>query len=67
MSTVIKHTLGVRLFRPLIRAFFRFIYPMLTHLNIKGTENIPPHSGYLLTINHLSYYDLMLQIHNHLQ
>ena len=57
MSTVIKHTLGVRLFRPLIRAFFRFIYPMLTHLNIKGTENIPPHSGYLLTINHLSYYD----------
>ncbi len=57
MSTVIKHTLGVRIFRPLIRAFFRFTYPMLTHLNIKGTENIPPHNGYLLTINHLSYYD----------
>lgn len=57
MSTVIKHTLKVRLFRPPIRAFFRFLYPLLTHLSIKGIENIPPHSGYLLTINHLSYYD----------
>ena len=57
MTTPIKHTLGVRLYRPPTRAFFRFIYRVLTHLNIKGMENIPSSSGYLLTINHLSYYD----------
>ena len=57
MSTAIKHTLRVRLYRPLIRACFRFMYRVLTHMNIEGMENIPPRSGYLLTINHLSYYD----------
>ena len=57
MSTQIKHTLGVRLYRPPARAFLRMLYRVLTHFRIHGQENVPPHSAYLLTINHLSYYD----------
>ena len=57
MSTTIKHTLGVRIYRPPARAFFRFVYRVLTNLHIEGMENIPSCSGYLLTINHLSLYD----------
>ncbi|MCH2540186.1 MAG: 1-acyl-sn-glycerol-3-phosphate acyltransferase [Anaerolineales bacterium] len=57
MSTQIKHTLGVRLYRPPARAFLRILYRVLTHFRIHGQENVPPHSAYLLTINHLSYYD----------
>ena len=33
------------------------MYRLLTNLHIEGKENIPSHSGYLLTINHLSLYD----------
>ena len=57
MQKTIKHNLGVRLYRPPIRAFFRLMYRILTNLHIEGMENIPSHSGYLLTINHLSLYD----------
>ena len=57
MQKTIKHNLGVRLYRPTVRAFFRLMYRILTNLHIEGMENIPSHSGYLLTINHLSLYD----------
>ena len=57
MHTAIRHTLGVRLYRPPARAFFRLLYRVLTRIRIHGWENIPPRSAYLLTINHLSYYD----------
>jgi len=33
------------------------MYRILTNLHIEGMENIPSHSGYLLTINHQSLYD----------
>tara|TARA_B100001123_G_scaffold116844_1_gene136040 strand:- start:3039 stop:3632 length:594 start_codon:yes stop_codon:yes gene_type:complete len=33
------------------------MYRLLTNLHIEGKENIPSHSGCLLTINHLSLYD----------
>ena len=57
MSKTIKHNLVVRLYRPLARACFRVMYRLLTNLHIEGKENIPSHSGCLLTINHLSLYD----------
>jgi len=57
MRTAIRHTLGVRLYRPPARAFFRLLYRVLTRIRIHGRENIPPRSAYLLTVNHLSYYD----------
>ncbi len=57
MRTAIRHTFGVRIYRPPARAFFRMLYRVLTRISIHGRENIPPRSAYLLTINHLSYYD----------
>ncbi|HJO34444.1 MAG TPA: lysophospholipid acyltransferase family protein [Anaerolineales bacterium] len=57
MRTAIRHTLGVRLYRPPVRALFRLLYHVLTRIRIHGRENIPPRSAYLLTVNHLSYYD----------
>lgn len=57
MHTAIRHTTRVRLYRPPARAFLRLLYRVLTRIHIHGWKNIPPCSAYLLTINHLSYYD----------
>ena len=62
MANPLNHSIRVRLFRPIARAFFRLMYRILTNLTIEGLENIPPKSGYLLTINHLSYYDPPLSL-----
>lgn len=46
-----------RLFRWLFRPIFRFLFHLLSSVNIYGMENIPTDQPYLVAINHVSLYE----------
>ena len=50
-------TVRIRLFRGFIIPFFRVLYHILSRPIVEGSHNIPKHGSYLITVNHLSYYD----------
>ena len=48
------------MFARLMRWSFNLAFAMLTERDVEGLENLPPHGPYILTINHLSYFDTPL-------
>lgn len=46
--------------RELIRRFFRWLFRLLTHVQVSGMEKLPPQGGYILAVNHLSRVDSVL-------
>ena len=48
------------MFTRLMRWSFNLAFAMLTERDVEGLENLPPHGPYILTINHLSYFDAPL-------
>ncbi|MEW5868780.1 MAG: lysophospholipid acyltransferase family protein [Chloroflexota bacterium] len=49
--------LHIRLARLTLRPFFRLLFHLLSHISLRGLENIPPDGPYLIAINHVSLYD----------
>ena len=47
----------VRAFRSFIIPSFRTLYRVLSRTDVRGYKNIPNQGPYLITSNHLSYYD----------
>lgn len=43
--------------RPVLRAVFRLLFRLLSRVTIRGRENIPIGSPYILVFNHVSLYD----------
>jgi len=48
------------MFARLMRWSFDLAFAVLTERDVEGLENLPPHGPYILTINHLSYFDTPL-------
>jgi len=48
------------MFTRLMRWSFNLAFAMLTERDVEGLENLPPHGPYILTINHMSYFDTPL-------
>jgi 1-acyl-sn-glycerol-3-phosphate acyltransferase len=46
-----------RLFRKVARPFFRFLFRLLTRVEISGTINIPSVGAYLVAPNHISIFE----------
>lgn len=42
---------------PLLKAFFRFVFRLLTRIHVSGQEGVPPDEPLLICANHLSYID----------
>ncbi len=53
---------GVRIARRILRPLFRFIFRLISKVEIVGVENIPHNGGYLIAANHVSLYDPPLVI-----
>ncbi len=49
--------LRTRLFRAVLRPFFRGLFHVLSHVRITGKENVPQSGPYLITINHVSTFE----------
>lgn len=47
----------VRLFRKIAPAFFRFLFHLLTKVELQGLEHIPEEGGYLVVSNHVSIFE----------
>ena len=43
-----------------MRWSFNLAFSLLTDRDVDGLENLPPHGPYIMTINHLSYFDAPL-------
>lgn len=59
-SADITKPMYVRMFRPFIRALFRFLFHVLSRVQVEGLENVPPGGSYLAVCNHVSLYDSAL-------
>jgi 1-acyl-sn-glycerol-3-phosphate acyltransferase len=46
--------------RKLLHRFFRWLFRLLTHVQVSGMEKLPPQGGYILAVNHLSRVDSVL-------
>jgi len=49
--------LHIRLARKLLRPIFRGLFRLLSPVTITGRGNVPQSGGYLIAMNHISYYD----------
>ena len=49
--------LRTRLFRAVLRPFFRGLFHVLSRVRITGKENVPQSGPYLITINHVSTFE----------
>lgn len=54
--------LANRIARGVLRPIFRLIYNLLSDVKLIGKENIPTKGAYLITINHISYFEPPLAI-----
>jgi len=43
--------------RRVMRPIFRLVFHLLSDVEITGRENVPHHGGYLITINHVSFFE----------
>ena len=57
MSDVYRVPLHFKLGRPILKAFFRGIFHVLSNVKITGKENIPYGTPYLVAMNHVSIFD----------
>lgn len=48
---------GLRLRRSIVKVLARFIFHVLGHVQVTGTENIPRNTAYVAAVNHISIYD----------
>lgn len=46
-----------QIFRKIARPFFRFLFRLITKVDIVGEANIPSDTGYLVASNHISIYE----------
>ncbi len=49
--------LGNRLARWVMRPIFRLIFQLVSEVKITGLENVPKSGAYLITINHVSFFE----------
>jgi len=47
----------VRIVRPPLRAFFRGVFHILSHVKVSGLENVPKKGAYIVAINHVSLFE----------
>jgi 1-acyl-sn-glycerol-3-phosphate acyltransferase len=48
---------GNRIARTILRPAFRLLYNLLSDVHIVGKQNIPAQGAYLITYNHISYFE----------
>jgi 1-acyl-sn-glycerol-3-phosphate acyltransferase len=56
-QAALEHPLSVRLFRKIAPGFFRFLFHLLTKVELEGLEHIPGEGGYLVVSNHVSIFE----------
>jgi cytidylate kinase len=59
---IIRHSLGVRLFRRIARPIFRGLFWVLSRVQVEGADRVPSSGGYLVAGNHVSIVDPALII-----
>lgn len=57
MASEVQVPLRNRIFRRVAKPFFRFLFHILSRVELHGFEHIPSEGGYLVTGNHVSLYD----------
>lgn len=60
MTEVYQPAWYVRLVRPSLRALFRGVFHILSHVEVSGYENVPKSGAYIIAINHVSLFEAPL-------
>jgi 1-acyl-sn-glycerol-3-phosphate acyltransferase len=47
-----------RVIRSILRIIFRIVFRVLSRVRVSGRNNIPSSGGYIIAINHVSYFDV---------